>query len=371
LRVQVVLQHVQEFDLMKGAMSSPVSESVVRPLFTIAIPTFNRAGWLKDCVHSALSQEFDSFEVVVSDNASEDDTAEVLRQFIDARLVTIRQPNNIGPIGNWNACLAAARGTYIVILCDDDSVAPHLLKRCGQLVGEDASIPVIVALGDVFEPKSGLRRPAITSQSIDSGICDGTELLLEFLRGRISPAMCTIAMKTEVLRSRGGFPEGWPHTGDLVSWVPMLLAQKAGFVNESCGAYRSHEGTQTSNFSVQTRLKDIDRLARVIVEESERNVSDGALLLEIRRAARRYVGCNCIGHLTMERRKGASRVEVGQVAWAWRRQLMGAGIPGLKLLPRPLVLFFLPLWTAQCVSAMKRVARGLRLSRLTTAVGSE
>src|SRR4029434_4251541 len=76
------------------------------PLFTIGIPTFNRAQWLARSVHSALSQTFSSFEVLVSDNASEDETAEVLRQFSDQRLAIIRQPRNIGPIANWTACVA-------------------------------------------------------------------------------------------------------------------------------------------------------------------------------------------------------------------------------------------------------------------------
>ena len=48
------------------------------PLFTIAIPTFNRAEWLGRCVASALAQTHDSFEVLVSDNGSDDETPQVL-----------------------------------------------------------------------------------------------------------------------------------------------------------------------------------------------------------------------------------------------------------------------------------------------------
>ncbi len=86
--------------------------------------------------------------------------------------------------------------------------------------------------------------------------------------------MCTLAIKTEALRARGGFPTGWPHTGDLASWVPLLLQGKAGFINESCGTYRSHSETQTAHFALRTRLEDFDRLGSVIVEEAEQNVRD-------------------------------------------------------------------------------------------------
>src|SRR4051794_12551277 len=81
-----------------------------RPFVTIAIPTFNRADLLVDCLRSALAQTYSAFEVVVSDNASTDHTQEVLSRFTDRRLRVIRQDRNIGLLPNWNACLAAAKG---------------------------------------------------------------------------------------------------------------------------------------------------------------------------------------------------------------------------------------------------------------------
>ncbi len=116
---------------------SPSAERSPDPHFTIAIPTFNRADWLRSCVASALSQTVESFEVVVSDNASDDATPEVLGEFDDERLSVIRQPRNIGAIGNWNACLSAANGTYVTMLSDDDSVAPFFLARCNSLITDD------------------------------------------------------------------------------------------------------------------------------------------------------------------------------------------------------------------------------------------
>src|SRR5450759_2852582 len=85
------------------------------PLLTIAIPTFNRAGMLKDCILSALSQTYKNFEVIVSDNASTDETQEVLKSFCDRRLRVVRQKTNIGLLPNWNACLAEASGEYIAV----------------------------------------------------------------------------------------------------------------------------------------------------------------------------------------------------------------------------------------------------------------
>ena len=342
-----------------------------RPLFTIAIPTFNRAQWLRGCVDAALSQTFGSFEVIVSDNASTDETAEVLGQLRDPRLRVIRQTRNIGPIPNWNACLDAAHGTYLVILCDDDHVAPHLLERCGSLLNEARDVQVVVALGDVIEPQTHFRKSAVRSRRLGTGIWDGPEILLEFLLGRITPQLCTVAMRTDTLRARGGFPDGWPHAGDLVSWVPMLLLGRAGLVNESCGSYCSHDGTQTANFSFETRFRDLDRLATTIVQEAEQKVADPVALLEIKARAGRYVARNCIGHLASERRKGVSRRDVLSAGWAWRRRIAGIRLADLSMLARPLALFLTPLSIIRLLSTIKAEGRRIREQSRAHTSGSD
>jgi hypothetical protein len=334
---------------------SPSAERSHNPHFTIAIPTFNRANWVKSCVASALSQTVESFEVIVSDNASDDATIEVLGEFDDERLSIIRQPRNIGAIGNWNACLSAANGTYVTMLSDDDSIAPFFLERCNTLITDDVDLSLIVTLGDVFDGPTGFTRPAIRSRVLRSGIWQGTEILKEFLRGNISPQMCTLAIKTEALRARGGFPAGWPHTGDLASWVPLLLQGKAGFVNESCGTYQSHSGTQTAHFSLRTRLEDFDRLGSVIVEEAVQHVRDPMLVSEIGSLVRSYVARNFIGHMAIERSRGASRREIVSAAWSRRRRLSGANIADLRALPRGVALFILPLPAIRLVRRAKRL----------------
>jgi glycosyltransferase involved in cell wall biosynthesis len=328
-----------------------------RPLFTIAIPTFNRAGWLKPCVDSALSQTFGSFEVIVSDNASGDDTADVLAQMSDERLVVLRQRCNIGANANWNACVAAATGQYFIMLCDDDRLQSHFLERCRSLITDDDGIPVVVGLGDSLDVQSQSMQPAVTSRVLRSGIHQGTDILCEFLRGNISPQLCTIAVETETLQARGGFPSGWPHVGDLATWVPLLLQGRAGFVNESCGTQTSHWEAQTSRLSLRERLEDIDRFARVLVQEAEQRIRDPRILDEIKKLAREYVARNFAGHMAGDRRCGASRRELASVAWPWRRRLLGIGIRNLGAVVRPVAFFLLPVRVTEALSRVKKTVR--------------
>ena len=76
--------------------SGTALESAGGPLITIAIPTFNRAALLRGAFSRPYRRLMTNIEVLVSDNASTDDTAEVLREFNDKRLRVMRQETNIG-----------------------------------------------------------------------------------------------------------------------------------------------------------------------------------------------------------------------------------------------------------------------------------
>lgn len=101
-------------------------------LVSIGVPTFNRAGSLRRALRSAVQQTHDRLEIVVSDNASTDATAEVCDEFAreDPRVRVIRRPRNIGPIANFNALVEACGGAFILLLSDDDWLAPDYVERC-------------------------------------------------------------------------------------------------------------------------------------------------------------------------------------------------------------------------------------------------
>jgi len=335
-------------------MQPDTENSGVNPLFTIAIPTFNRAEWLGRCVGSALAQTHDSFEVLVSDNASDDETQHVLAGLSDPRLVTVRQPVNIGPIANWNACLEHARGEFIVMLSDDDRLAPHFLSRCDPFASERTRpVKVVVTLGDSVNPASGWVSPARQSRKLGTGIQRGTDVLAEFLLDTITTQMCTVAIRTESLRDAGGFPPGWHHTGDLVAWVPLLLDGDVGFVNEACGTQTAHANSQTARMALETRLEEIDRLGRVLIE-SDGVIEDQATVVTIERLTRRYVARNLIGHIGIQRRSGATRRQLAATAWRWRHRLVALRPADVSVALRPIALFVAPSWIVREASKIKR-----------------
>jgi glycosyltransferase involved in cell wall biosynthesis len=101
------------------------------PLVSIGIPTYNRAALIGRAVDSALQQSHPHVEVLISDNASTDGTAEVCEALAaqHERVRLQRQPHNLGPTANFNAVLEMARGQYFMWLGDDDWIDPNYVSR--------------------------------------------------------------------------------------------------------------------------------------------------------------------------------------------------------------------------------------------------
>lgn len=92
------------------------------PLVSIGLPTYNRVSYLKEALDSLLGQTHRRIEVIISDNASQDATERVCREYAkrDARIRYYRQSKNAGEINNFNFVLQHAQGEYFMWAADDD-----------------------------------------------------------------------------------------------------------------------------------------------------------------------------------------------------------------------------------------------------------
>jgi glycosyltransferase involved in cell wall biosynthesis len=303
------------------------SVSLTDPLVTVAIPTFNRASLLRECVASALSQTYSNFEVLVSDNASTDDTQEMLSEFTDSRLRVVRQPTNIGLLPNWNACLENARGDYVVVVSDDDTIAPWLLERCIALVRDHPQIPIVVALSDLHLASRGQTYAARTSRYLQTGIQDGTDILLAYLRGEIGViATCSVMLRTEAVRAGGGFPLDFPATADVAAWAPLLFLGEAGFVNEACATWYSHGGSETARLNVERLLCDGWKVADLISHLARQHTKDVARRHSIQLLSRRCFATRGFTALSDYRRKGGGLQNIVNFLWRFRRRFSKVGM---------------------------------------------
>src|SRR5882757_6850477 len=99
-------------------------------LVSIVIPAYNRAHKLPEALKSIQAQSYSNWEVIVVDDGSKDDTAEVMRTLIaqDSRIHFIQQQTNKGAQAARNAGIHAAKGEWVAFLDSDDQWLPESLK---------------------------------------------------------------------------------------------------------------------------------------------------------------------------------------------------------------------------------------------------
>jgi glycosyltransferase involved in cell wall biosynthesis len=113
------------------------------PRVTVTIPTYNRASRLRRTLASVLEQSLGDFEVVVSDNASEDDTAAVVASFDDARVHYRRNERNLGHFANLSVGLHAGTAPYLTVLPDDDVMLPGHLEQKVAFLDEHPDVGLV------------------------------------------------------------------------------------------------------------------------------------------------------------------------------------------------------------------------------------
>ena len=104
--------------------------------FSVVIPTRERAATLRHALATCLDQEFDDFEVIVSDNDSSPATRAVVDEFASAKVRYFRTPGLLAMSSNWDFAVAHARGEYVILIGDDDGLLPHALGELDTLTRE-------------------------------------------------------------------------------------------------------------------------------------------------------------------------------------------------------------------------------------------
>lgn len=160
------------------------------PEVTVIIPAFNSGETIEKAVRSVLKQTFQDFEVIVVNDASTDNTEEILKNIKEERIRSIRHEVNQGTAAARNSGIAVARGKYIAFLGSDDEWLPGKLKKQME-VFRNAPAEVGIVYTDMWRftgnekryfhsPKIMPEHKIIYERALDFGIIDigdGTALI--------------------------------------------------------------------------------------------------------------------------------------------------------------------------------------------------
>lgn len=142
-----------------------VSRPVTRGRFTIAIPTFNRAEFLRKSLRAALSQTHHDVEVIVCDNASSDATPTVVKEF-ESRVIYHRHAANIGAGPNFLSAPPLASGEYFSWLQDDDLIHRDFARHAAAALSTGADVNVYACYAASGPSESTYIWPAVSGPGV-------------------------------------------------------------------------------------------------------------------------------------------------------------------------------------------------------------
>jgi glycosyltransferase involved in cell wall biosynthesis len=116
--------------------------------FSVLLPTRNGGPYLKNCINSILGQGFEDLELIISDNANTDNTAEIIENYkSDSRVKILKLDTPINVTDNWNNALFSATGDYVMMMGDDDLLLSGYFDRMSAIIEEYAEPDCILHNG--------------------------------------------------------------------------------------------------------------------------------------------------------------------------------------------------------------------------------
>lgn len=234
-------------------MTKTISKNTT-PRVSVLIPVYNGEAYLENTIRSVLKQSFQDFEIVISDNASTDGTAEIAEKFLgDSRIRYFRQKSNVGMPGNFNLCILRATGEYLKFLCADDILKEDALTDMVRILDENPSVTLVSSYREMFGLISNVR------ESPEAGLIPSVralELMLE--HGNFIGEPTTVMFRREALWV-GLIDNDLKQVFDFDLWSRLVRAGDLYIIPQVLSGFRIHseQATQKNKIDGSNILETI------------------------------------------------------------------------------------------------------------------
>ena len=235
-----------------------------QPLVTVCLPNLNTRPYLQERVDTIRAQTYPNWELVVSDNYSDDGAWEFFEQLAlkDGR-VSVAQAPRAGMYANWNNCIRRARGEYIYIATSDDTMAPDCLEKlvaaleahpsCGlahcalrKIDEHGACISHWWSKHSLFAQSSG---PLLHQTHVRRAPFDG---LLHLLGWSVYISITQLLIRRSLFDRIGVFEPQWGSVGDFNWNMRAGLVTDTVHVPDTWGGWRTHVGQATASAGLRS-----------------------------------------------------------------------------------------------------------------------
>lgn len=225
--------------------------------FCIILPVRNGSNYVRECIQSILSQSVDDLELIVLENASTDNTVEIVNSFNDKRIKLYSSSTSLSMEENWKRAVTVPKnGEYLTLIGHDDVLDSNYLLKMGELIDKHPSASLYQAHFRYIGPSGdeiGKCTPMSEIQTAAEAVCN-------FLNGKTDLAS-GFMMRSSDYEKVGGIP---PYSNllfaDLELWIELASISYFAVSKEECFSYRKHPISVTTSSADLNYVKAFDTL---------------------------------------------------------------------------------------------------------------
>ena len=207
----------------------------MKPRFSVIMPLYNKAPYVRKAVESVVGQTFADWELIVVDDCSSDASAAVVEQVVDSRIRVVRLEENGGVSAARNRGVAESTAPFICFLDADDWWEPTFLEEMAGLIAHHPGAGVYGT--SYYIVKNGRKRMAPIG--VDEGFTEGEINYCRVYAKTLCMPLWTgaVCMPRTVFDEAGGFPVGIKLGEDFLLWVHIALKHSVVLLNKPLSNY--------------------------------------------------------------------------------------------------------------------------------------
>lgn len=235
---------------MTDSTNGARDRAAARPLVSILVPSFNGAKYLAEALDSLLAQTYPNIEIILLDDASEDDTAAVAARYA-GRIEYVRQPKNLGIYDNVNVGIERARGELIATYHADDIYLPNIVEAEVAYLETHPEVGAVFC-ADILVDAEGREygRVTLPEELRGNRPLDYRTVLDALLRYKNRFLVCPTAMvRASVHRDVGNYRQDrYRNTADLEMWLRIARRYPIAVLEEQLMKYRHFHGNSSQRY---------------------------------------------------------------------------------------------------------------------------
>jgi glycosyltransferase involved in cell wall biosynthesis len=242
-----------------------------KPLVSVGIPAFNGEKYLSEAIQSVLNQNYENFELIVVDDASQDQTLKIARSFKDVRIRTFANSNRLGLVKNWNECLKNARGDFFCILGQDDVMeADNLREKVASMLETPSAGMVYSKVLEIDECGTDFRYFEQRNENV-SKVEKGRAFFERIFRENFV-CSSSVVIRRACLERIGGFDARLNFACDWEMWMRISLHSDVIYSAAPLTRVRYHSLNESKRYAGYEGIRERWLARRFIYEKYGKSV---------------------------------------------------------------------------------------------------